>query len=403
MMAGGRLTGEGASRRPLLMALGAVACIDVLTAMVVLAYGNAYLLRTLHAAPSAPAFALTTYGLVKLLAAPIAGPVVDHARTRTILIGVAAIELAALAIILATHSTPGYFVGVGGLAAGIATSWILAIRALGAAIRIGDRGVAAAYMSMVSGVATGVGFGVAAVVSETGPWWLPFALGVFVALGSVVLLRRRRSDVPLDEPTPSAAEARATADQMAAAITPFGRIAAASVIFAHFSVMTALLVVFWPFALSLLGLSPLRAALLLVPAAMCGVLVLVVSGRVSRRGQRLRQAAALYALGAGGMAVMAGATNALWFAGAAVLVAPALAGAQPMLMASMIDISHLSRRSGTALGWLFSAEGLGGIAGPALVGIVIELSGVRTAMVAIALGTVLLAGITAAASRIARL
>lgn len=409
MTAAARAVRTPPSRRPLLAVLAAVLCIDALTALVVLGYGNAYLLRTLGAPASAPALALTVYGVVKLLTAPLAGRVVDVARAHTVLGGTAAVELAALAVILATRSAPGYFVGIGALAAGIATSWIIAFRALGAVTAAGERGAVASSMSIVSAVATGAGFGIAVVIADTGPWWLPFALGVCLALASVALLRPPATPAPPD-PTPLLGEPstpapQPLADPEPAAGTPpaAARLAAAGVVFGHFCIVTGLLVVFWPFTLELLGLSPLRSLVLLLPAGATGGAALVLSGRRSRPGRRLPQAAALYALGAAGLGATAVATNAPWFAAAAVLVAPALAGAQPVLIASMIDISRITRRAGTALGWIFSAEALGAIAGPAIVGTAIELWDVRAGVVTIAVGAALLAALAATASRFARL
>lgn len=418
MTAPARAFRASASRRPLLTVLIAILCIDLLTALVVLAYGNAYLLRTLGASASAPAFALTTFGVVKLVSAPLGGRLVDIARPRTVLGLIVAIELVALALILITRSAHGYFAGVGLLAAGIAISWITVFRVLGVASAAEERGTLASSISIVSAVATGAGFGLAALIAETGPWWLPFALGVPLGLAGVVLLRRparptgsARAAMPVAaSPVPLAPRAAHPPAPLLAAPDEgephrtAARVAAAGVVFGHFSIVTGLLVVFWPFTLAMLGLSPLRAMALLLPAGAIGLAALVLSGRWSRPGRRLPQAAALYAVAASGLVAMAIATNAPWFAIAAVLVAPALAGAQPVLLASMIDISRSTgRRAGTALGWLFSAEALGAIAGPAVVGVAIELWDVRAGVLVIAAGAATLAALAAVTSRVVRL
>ena len=55
---------------PVRGALVAGFALDMLTALIVMAYGNSYLVRTLHSPSSYPAYAFAVYGVMKLVAAP---------------------------------------------------------------------------------------------------------------------------------------------------------------------------------------------------------------------------------------------------------------------------------------------------------------------------------------------
>ena len=74
---------------------------------------------------------------------------------------------------------------------------------------------------------------------------------------------------------------------------------AGAVIFAHFVAVTATIAAFGPFVLRTLDLTLLRAGGVLVPAAGAAALAMFLAGRWSRRDNRLREVAVLYAVGAG--------------------------------------------------------------------------------------------------------
>jgi MFS family permease len=48
--------------------------------------------------------------------------------------------------------------------------------------------------------------------------------------------------------------------------------------------------------------------------------------------------------------------------------------------ATILDVSHGGEQKASVLGWLFFAQGIGSVAGPVLVGLVISLLGVREAV-----------------------
>ena len=366
------------------MLLAAVFSVDALTALVVIAYSNTYLIDVRQAPSSYPAYALGIYGLVKLITAPAGGWVLDRVRIRTVVVFVWGIEALGLALIVGTASAHGFLVGVGLLSTGIALSWLILFHALGDARDATARGSATAYMGLTSVAAAAAGVGAAALISETHYWQLAFGLAFVLASVAAALM----GWLFFGRKTPARGARRVVPDlQGSPRMEQHTKVIAGTIIFAHFLLVTATIAVFGPFALRTLDLTLLHAGILLVPAGLAGAGSMVIVGRRSRHGNRLREVALLYALAAGAVFVTAGVKNELLFALLAVPFAIALGGAQPLLNASLLDVSHADERGspGATLGWLFFAEGLGSVAGPLLVGGVIAIGGVREGMVAVGL------------------
>ncbi len=382
-------------RGRLAVLLAAVFAIDAMTGLVVIAFGNSYLIETRHAPASYPAYALGIYGLVKLLAAPIGGRVLDHVRAGFIVLCVVAIELLGLGIILGTASANGFLAGIAFLSAGIAIAWLIVFHALGDASAVEMRAAATSYLGLTSAIATGTGFGIAAVVGATPYWPAAFFVAIVFAVASGGLLARlypfgghigrlqghTRTDRPIDR--------RA-------------QVISATIVFAHFVAVTATIAAFGPFVLRVLGLTLLRAGILLIPAAAAAALGMFLAGRWSRHGNRLRDIALLYLLGAVAVLAAAAVETPWVFAVIAVPLALSIGGAQPLLNASVLDVSQSAEQTGTALGWLFFAEGLGSVAGPAAIGLIIFLLGVREAVVAISILDGLIVVLALAGSRATR-
>jgi len=368
-------------RSPLGILLALVFATDAMTSLVVIAFGNSYLIETRHAPASYPAYALGIYGLVKLITAPAGGWLLDRVRVAVIVAFVYGCQAGGLLVILGTGSANGFLVGVGFLSTGIAIAWLLVFHALGDASNPDARASSTAYVGLVSAAATATGFGLAAVLAQVEWWESAFLVALVMCTASAVLLLRLYppgSRAGRRDREPAAPDAEPL---------PMGRrrVLAGIVIFMHFVAMTATLAVFGPFILRSLHLSLLKAGFLLAPAGGVAVLAMLLSGRWSRHGNRLREVAALYALGA---IVVLGAAfvHSPWvFALIAIPLAVALAGTQPLLNASLLDVSHGGGDTGTVLGWLFFAEGLGSVVGPLLIGLVISAAGIRDAVVVLSI------------------
>ncbi len=394
----GLLAHPRSGSRALVPALGAVFATDAMTALVVIGYGNSYLIKTLNSPASYPAYALGLYGLVKLISAPIGGRILDRVSTRLVATLACVLDLAGYAVILATHSAWGYLVGVGVLSTGIALAWLIIFHAVGGTSEPSERGSATAYMGLTSIVATGLGFGIAALIGETHYWRVAFGIGALLALVSTAALLRiepLRPGLQAVREVPS--QPAGPGDQRM--MRRFAFVFA----LAHFGVITAMLGAFGPFALRTLGLSLLQTAFLLGPAAAGGAAAMFLVGRRSRPGRRLRELAVLYAVAAAGLLVMSTVHAAPLFALIAVPMAVALGGVYPLMNASLLDAARAGERSGSALGWLFFAEGLGSVIGPLAIGMMIELAGVRAGLFAMGAVVVVLAAAAGGISRVVRL
>ncbi len=352
-----------------------------MTALVGIAFGNSYLIETRHAPASYPAYALGIYGLVKLLTAPAGGWLLDRVRVVLTIGLVYASEATGLLIILVTGTANGFLVGVAFLSAGVALAWLLVFHALGDAFEADVRASATAYVGLVSAGATGAGFGLAAVLGQIDFWQSAFLLALGLATGTALLMLRlhpRGGRAGFGRQQPKSAPAPPS-------IGHRKQLVAGVVIFAHFFAVTATIAVFGPFVLRSLHLSLLRAGILLLPASGAAALSMLLMGRISRHGKRFGQVAALYALGAAAILAAAFVHQAWLFAFVAIPLAVAIGGAQPLLNASVLDVSHANESRGAVLGWLFFAEGLGSVAGPLLIGLVISTASIRDAVLALSL------------------
>lgn len=388
-------------RSPVGYLLGIVFSIDCMTALIVIAFGQSYLIETRHAPPAYPAYSLAIYGLVKLLSAPIGGWALDRVRAGSVVVFIVTVELSGFAVIFVTASANGYLAGVALLSTGIAVAWIVVFHALGDTIDASLRSTATAYLGLTSAAATGAGFGIGAVIGETNYWESAFALGALLACISFVLLVRlypRGSQIGReanDEPIEGAGPVNIMPRE--------SQVVAGLIIFAHFVAITATIAVFGPYVLRVLGLSLFTAGLALVPAGAVGALTMILAGRRSRPGNRLREVAVLYGIGAAAVFGLVPLEHAWVFILVAIPLAAAIGGAQPLLNASLLDVSQSSRRKGRALGWLFFAEGLGSVAGPVLIGGVIAATDVRSGVAALGGLDVLIVVFAAAGSRAIRL
>jgi MFS transporter, DHA1 family, multidrug resistance protein len=390
--------GDARAGRPrLLGTLVAVGALDALTGLIVFGSGNTYLLEVVRSPESYPAFAIAVYGLVKLVGSPLGGWLVERTRRVTVAAVSAVATAGGLAWILAGHSADAYLIAIGLVSLGQAVAWIALFHAIGAGTKDSERGAVTARMGAVSGVGMGAGIGMAAVFSVGGAWQLPFVAGfALVAVSTVAMLGAPAR--PAAEPTaadePHSAGAGSTRQR---------RFAATLVIFGHFATSSALVAGIAPLALRTLDLTLWQALAVLAPAAAGVVLGMFVVAPRSVPGGRLRLAAVLYGVAAAAIALAAGATGPVLLAVAAFPLGVAFGGAQPVVNASLLDAAQAERRSGVAIGYLFFVQGAGSIAGPVVVGAVIELAGIRAGVSSIAVMAVLVALGTGWGARTVRL
>ncbi len=385
-------------RLPLRPFLGCVFAIDVLAMLVVIAYGSAYLIDVLDASPSYPAYSLGVYGLVKLVTAPIGGRFLDRSSIRAGVVAAIALNLIGLGLMLAWHSPVGYVAGVAFLSAGIAFSWLAVFHILGVATVPATRARITSHMSITSAVATACGFGIGGLLGDA--WQVAFIVGIGCAVIAGSLLYLVAGVASRTRAETSAAERHPSPIQPPAPIAARMQAVAATNGLAHSAAIAGVGGVFGPFVLHTLDLTLLQGSIALLPGIGAGALAMWFAGRRSRHGRRLRELAVCYAIGAAGLLALAFTGAWYTFAGVALLLGVAIGGATPLMGATILDVSHGGEGKASILGWLFFAQGIGSVAGPVLVGLVISLLGVREAVLFLALFDVVIVGVLLASARL---
>jgi hypothetical protein len=372
--------------------LSAAFALDTLTALVLIAYGSSYLVHTLEAPASYPAFALGLHGAIRLLVAAPAGWLIDSTTGAQAVTTAAALQAAGLAIMLLSGSAAGYLFGVVPLAVGTSLGWLSLLRSLGAAVLPDGRGAAGARLTIVSGFGIASGFALASIIATLDVPPLAFVAGAaLVALYAIAL---RRAHAP---------RLHATRRRKRGEPVTRVEVVSAALMLAHFGAMTAIAAAVGPFALRGLGLTLPQTVLMLLPTVLAAIVGATLAGRRSRQGARLREASPIYALGAGAALVAALTSDAPLFAIAALPLGYVVGATSPLASAMRIDVSRIGTAPGAVLGRLAVAEGLGAGAGPVLVGLVIEAASVRGGLVAVAAAFAAAAVLATAGARLVRL
>lgn len=363
-------------RPDFLLIMAAVFALDALTGLVVIGYGNSYLINIVKAPESYPAYAIAVYGVVKMVVAPVGGWLLDRVRPSAIIIFSAAATALGLAVILSFKSAHVYLGAIALISLGQAFAWLIVFHILGDRHHEDERGAATASMGLVSAGATATGLGLAALLGDTTHWRVPFGAGFALALATAIVLLPSKGAPQAAGHSPHLPATNATPARR--------RTIATGLIFAHFAITSSLIAGLAPLMLKRLDLTLIQAGFALAPAAFGAVAGMYIFGSRSRAGGRLRQAGLLYLLAAAAIALIAVSPNGFVLAIGALPLGVALGGAQPVVNASLIDAARAEERSGVALGYLFFVEGLGSIAGPLLVGVAISLVAVRFGVMTIA-------------------
>jgi MFS family permease len=360
-------------------ALATAFSLDLLTALIVFAFSNSYLVQVLHAPPSYPAFAMGVWGAVKLISSPPGGWVADHLPGGWAGGLAAAAHALGILIMLFSGTGEGYIIGMAPLAAGSTLAWLLIFRALGEHVDAPGRAEASARMTIVAATGLSVGFAVAAFVAEQQERHAGFYAGLIVT--AAMTLPMIRASQGLQAPEHVRSERRSW--RTLAGSRSEGIIAAVTLI--HFIAFSGIVVVLGPFTLDLLGLRVVQVGFLGLPAVLAALAALWLAGKRSRNGRRLWEVGALYIIGGAALVASAGLSSTLLFGVLMVLLGVSIGGSSPLLSALRIDVSLMDPRPGAVLGRLSFFDGLGAALGPFIAGVTITFGGVRLGMVVVGL------------------
>ncbi len=365
---------------------------DAVYALVFLSYMNHYLLDVLGASPGLPGYTLALYGGTKLVVHPLAGRLLDRTRPRLVYGASVAVQVTGLAALLAFHTLAAFLAGAFLLAIGSAAMWPLVYDALARTQPSEGQPRAVGVLALAGYLAVGVGFGAGVLLAARGPWRTAFVLAAAIVALPALFQRSRALDPGGrhggdESGSPAAARHR---------LAVFGL-----VILLDYAAVSSLAGIYGPYIRLSLGITLLRAAVGLAPAGLAALAALAAASRFSRPGRRPHELALFFACSATGAALLGAASSGWTAALAAIPLAAGVGGTGPLLAATMIDLGG-SKGRGLVLGTLMSVEGVGSVAGPAVVATVAELASPRAALAAIGIVYALLTiVVSAAASRLA--
>ena len=348
----------------------AVLLLDAATVVVVVSYGQPYLLRVLKAPESYPAFGFGLYGIAKLAGSIAGGRLVDRAGLRRSTTCSALLQTSGILTVVVSGSAIGYLVGAAVVSLGTALAWVLIFSAVGEASHSETRTRATSFMALASASGVASGFAVGVLGTLGGPRWWPFVLALAAFLGTNTLLAttgRSRRDTRI----PS----RERASEAAHREPPMWDVRALAAL--HFAFVGGLLGLFGPLLLSHLNLSTVAAASTLAPAALAALVSMLLTSRLGAPRRQRATMSVLYGVTGFALVTLLLRIEAVWVGVWLVPLAAAIAALNPLLNARLIDAAAATARPSVAMGTLLFAEGLGSALGPLAVGFVIQQVGLR--------------------------
>ena len=366
---------ESINRPALGVALSFAIAQDLLYALIFLSFMNHYLLDVLDVSPGLPGYTLALYGGARLIVHPIAGRLLDLIGVRMVYSASLAVQVLAM-IGLAFYQSLALFLGATVLlAVGAGLIWPLTYALVSATQPSSQLGRIGGMLAVAGYLSTGVGFAVGIILAQLGGGRSAFIAALVIIVIPALSIASRTlggGNVHAEH------KASVSRPNFSGALLIF-----AVILFLDFAALSALAGIYGPYARRTLGLTLLQTAAILLPAGVAAALSLAVISRQSRPSRRFLEMALLYAMAAAG-ALSLSLTNVPAAASAlAVILGLGVGGVAPLVAAMMLDAGSGKGR-GVVIGALMSAEGLGGVAGPAAVAFVTDLQGPRAGFAVIA-------------------
>ena len=363
------------NRPALVVALALAVSQDILYALIFLSFMNHYLLDVLDASPGLPGYTLALYGGTRLIVHPIGGRLLDRMGGRMVYSASLAVQLLAM-IGLAFYQSLALFLGATVLLAiGAGLIWPLTYALVSATQPSSQLGRIGGMLAVAGYASTGVGFAVGIILAQLGGGRSAFiAAVVIIAVPALSIAGRTLGGGNVH------AEHQASAPRpgFSGALLIF-----AIILFLDFAALSAWAGIYGPYARRTLGLTLLQTTAVLLPAGAAAAVALAVISRQSRPSRRFLEMALLYALAAAGALALSLTSVPAAASAVAVVLGLGVGGVSALIAAMMLDAGSGKGR-GVVIGALMSAEGLGGVVGPATVALVTDLQGPRAGFAVIA-------------------
>ncbi len=336
---------------------------------------QSYLPESLHKSDAIAGYALATFGLAKLATQVGGGFVSDRlGARRSMLIGTGLLLAADLSIWPLAHSAP-WLILLSGAVEGLGSSitWPAIYSAGSARVPDGEMGRFTSLLTLATGAALIFGLGGGAVLNaqvsfDAAMVW-PVAAVVAAFMLALALLPGMGATVE------ASIHALPAPGRFRAIVTSRERASFAVLVLAEAAAVGGLTAVFRAYGRDVLNVSLYRQALLLMPAAVAGGLLVVPGGAIADRfGARRVMTVGFAATGAGLIAL------ARYSDAALVLPIAGVAGggfglAMPGIAATMMRLAGPDGSRGGVIGWFMTVDGLGHAVGPAAAGVGLAVVG----------------------------
>jgi DHA1 family tetracycline resistance protein-like MFS transporter len=340
---------------------------------------QSYLPESLHKSDAIAGYALATFGLAKLMTQIGGGFVSDRlGPRRSMLIGTGLLIAADVSIWPFAHVAP-WLILVSGAVEGLGSSitWPAIYSAGSARVPEGQKGRFTSLLTLATGGALIVGLGGGGALNAHVSFDAAMAWPVAAVIGAFVLaltLLPGMSTTVVRNALPAPGRFRAI-------ITSRERTSFAVLVLAEAAAVGGLTAVFRAYGRDVLGVSLYRQALLLLPAAIAGGVLVVPGGAIADRIGARRVMTVGFAMAGACLIALARYSDA-----AQVLPIAAAAGggfglAMPGIAATMMRLAGPDGSRGGVIGWFMTVDGLGHAVGPAAAGVILAVFGASAVLV----------------------
>jgi DHA1 family tetracycline resistance protein-like MFS transporter len=342
---------------------------------------QAYLPESLHKSDAIAGYALASFGLAKLATQFGGGFVSDRLGTRRALIlGTTLLLLADVAILPLAHVAPWLIIGAGAIEGlGSSVTWPAVYSAGASRVAADEKGRFTALLTLSTGCALITGLGGGGVLNH----FVTFDAAMAFPIGAVATALTLALLTPLSagEVATQAERELPSPREVRAIISSPQRAVFSLMVLCESAALGSLAAGFRSYGRDVLDVSLAQQALMLVPAAVAGGLMVIPGGALADRiGVRRVMAPGFAATGAGLLLLSRFSDPGF------VVVTAAIAGAgfglaQPTIAATMMALSGPSNTRGGIIGWFMTMDGIGHTVGPASAGLLLGVSGAPAVMI----------------------
>lgn len=356
---------------------------------------QSYLPESLGTSTALAGWALAAFGAAKLCSQVASGLVADRVGTRRAMVGGAALLVVADVSMLPLAHIAVYAVIAAAAVEGLGSSMLWpALYAAGSGRFQSDertRFTSLLTLATVAALVTALGGGTLLnlYVGFNAAMLAPIA---FTASAFVIALMLRVDDAL------AVAESRAIAPSirdLALMLRSRRRTAFAAIVLAEAIALGALTAAFRAYGRDVVGVSLLREAVMLAPAALLGALAVLAGGALADRVGARRVMVPGFAASGVAVVLLSQFTHPAFVVVAAIVGGAGFGIAVPTIASTMMALAEGSASRGGIIGWFMTMDGLGHAAGPAAAALILSFTSAAGVLLLTGAGFIAVAAIAA--------